>query len=158
MTRSQLLVGKIMFQCFMSAVQCLLTLLVGTFLLDVPLRWEFLSLVFAGVVMGTSGWFFFMAIFAFRIRRNDTFNTFINVLYFVLMFLSSMFYPLERVPQALKIVSYANPLTWHTDALRYFTIGVGSPEIVLLEAAAFGVFLLASLALAVWTFTKGVLA
>jgi len=65
---------------------------------------------------------------------------------------------MEALPRGLQIVAWLNPLTWHTDALRYFTIGVGSPEIVLLEAAAFGVFLLASLALAVWTFTKGVLA
>lgn len=151
MTRSQLLLGKIMFQCFMSVVQCLLTLLVGAFLLDVSLRWEFLWLVFAGVVMGTSGWFFFMAIFAFRIRRNDTFNTFINVLYFVLMFLSSMFYPLERVPQALKIVSYANPLTWHTDALRYLTIGTGDGSIVFLEIVGFTIFLLISFWFAVRT-------
>jgi ABC-type polysaccharide/polyol phosphate export permease len=111
----------------------------------------------AGVGVGTAGWVFFLSSFALRIRRNDMFNTFINVAYFVLMFASTLFYPMEALPEGLQIVAWLNPLTWHTDALRFCTIGIGSPDTVLLEAVAFGVFLLASFALAVWTLAKGIL-
>lgn len=144
MTRSQFLLGKVCFQCCMSVVQCLLTLLAGAFILDVSLNWNTAWLVFLGVIIGTSGWFFFLALFAFHIRRNDAFNTVINVLYFVLMFVCSTFYPLDRVPAALRTAAYMNPLTWHTDALRYLTIGIGNGPTVLLEFSCFLVFSLVS--------------
>jgi len=149
MTRSQFLLGKILFQCCMSVVQCTLTLLAGVFLLHITMRWDLVWLVFFGVMLGTSGWFFFLALFAFRIRRNDTFNTFINVAYFVLMFVSSTFYPLERVPGPLRVLAYINPLTWHADALRYLTIGVGSGQTILVELACFVTFSLISFGFAV---------
>ncbi|MBL0177213.1 MAG: ABC transporter permease [Ignavibacteria bacterium] len=60
-----------------------------------------------------------------RIRRNDVYNTIINVSYFVLMFASSIFFPLDNSPSWLRVAAYANPLTWHTDILRYFTVGAG---------------------------------
>ena len=47
------------------------------------------------------GWFFFYAIFALRIRRNDAFNTVTSVFYFVFLFASSMFYPLEPLPRGV---------------------------------------------------------
>ncbi|MEX0602576.1 MAG: ABC transporter permease, partial [Bacteroidota bacterium] len=97
MTRTQFLVGKIAFQCLMSVLQCVLVVAAGAWILDVQFRWEWMGMVFAGMILGTAGWFFFLAFFAFKVRRNDTFNTFINVLYFLLMFVSSMFYPLDNV-------------------------------------------------------------
>ena len=156
LTRGQFLFGKILFQCIMSVVQCVLTVAVGVFLLDVLVRWEYLPFVFAGVMIGTAGWFFFFAIFAFLIRRNDTYNTVINVAYFVLIFLSSMFYPLEKVPSWLKIASYVNPLTWLTDGLRWFVIGLGDPAVVILESVFFFVFLLASFWFALKALQKAV--
>lgn len=156
LTRGQFLLGKILFQCIMSVVQCALTIAAGVLLLEVAVQWEFLPFVIVGVMIGTAGWFFFLAIFAFLIRRNDTYNTVINVAYFVLIFLSSMFYPLEKVPSWLKAVSYINPLTWLTDGLRWFVIGLGDPSIVLLESALFSVFLLGSFWFALKALQKAV--
>lgn len=156
MTRSQFLLGKIVFQCLMSVAQCILTLTAANLILSIPLQWELILFVFLGVILGIAGWFFFLAIFAFLIRRNDTFNTVINVAYFILMFVSSIFYPMENAPEWLKLASYANPLTWHTDVLRFFTIGVGSLSTVLIEAFCFGVFLLVSFWFAVRTLQKSV--
>ena len=103
---------------------------------------------------GIAAWFFFLATFAFMIRRNDTFNTFINVAYFVLMFVSSMFYPLDAVPQWLKMFAYANPLTWHTDVLRYLTIGVGNKDLFMPEIFGFSIFLATTFWFAVKTLKK----
>ena len=74
------------------------------------------------------------------IRRNDVFNTVTSVFYFVLLFASSMFYPVEPLPSPLRQLSWANPITWHVDVLRYATIGIGEPSLILLEAIAFLVF------------------
>lgn len=149
MTRGQFLLGKIGFQCLMSIVQCILTVVLGVWILGIEIHWEMISLVFVAVILGIAGWFFFMAVFAFLIRRNDTFNTVINVLYFVLLFLSSMFYPLESLPEWIRIPALANPVTWHTDILRYLTIGTGELSLIAAETAGFVLFSIASFVLAV---------
>jgi ABC-2 type transport system permease protein len=144
MTRGQFLLGKILFQCVMTVFQSILTISFSAILLGVPVPWHVIPLILAAMVMGTAGWFFFLSIFAFLIRRNDTFNLVINVLYFVLMFLSSVFYPLENVPPWLRIAAMANPLSWHSDVLRFLTLGAGDLHAILLEVAGFILFLLVS--------------
>lgn len=144
MTRGELLLGKMLFQCIMALAQTALTLGAAVWLLDIPLNITLLPLTVLAVMAGIAGWFFALSIVAFRLRRNDTFNTVINVAYFVLMFVSSMFYPLDAVPLWLKYLSYANPLTWHTDVLRYLTVGIGSLPVIAAESAGFILFLLVS--------------
>jgi hypothetical protein len=62
----------------------------------VALRPDRFELLAAAVIVGTAGWFFFYAIFALAIRRNDAFNTVTSIFYFVFLFASSMFYPIDR--------------------------------------------------------------
>jgi ABC-2 type transport system permease protein len=157
MTRGQFLVGKILFNCLLSLVQSIITITLGVALLEIPIRWELLGWTLSAVVLGTAGWFFFLTIFALRIRRNDMFNAFLNVAYFVLLFASSLFYPVERMPGWLKTCTYINPVTWHTDILRFATLGVGAVDIILLEVAGFGVFLLISFWFAVRTVNYSVI-
>jgi ABC-2 type transport system permease protein len=157
MTRGQFLVGKIVFNCLLSLVQASLTLALAVGLLGIPIYWQYAPLIAAGVVAGTAGWFFFLSIFALRIRRNDMFNTVLNLFYFVFMFASTLFYPLDGMPAWLRVLSLLNPLTWHTDALRYLTIGVGSPLEVAVKAGGFLVFLVISFTIAVRTLQRAVL-
>ncbi len=151
MTRPEFLVGKILFNCMLSLVQAATTIMVGALVLGLSIRWDLLGLLAIGQVLGTAGWFFFLMTFAIRIRRNDMFNTFLNVVYFVLMFSSSMFYPVDALPVWLRTASLANPLTWHTDFLRYATIGAGSIEGIAMKGAAFLGFLGIFFAMAVRT-------
>ena len=154
MTRGEFLLGKILFQCGMTVFQSVLTIGFGAILLGITVPWHLLFFVFVAMMVGTAGWFFLLATVAFLIRRNDTFTTVINVTYFVLMFLSSVFYPLDRVPSWLRAISVVNPLTWHADVLRYLTVGIGSFESVLIESASFVIFSLFSFWLAVRTLQK----
>jgi len=156
MTRGQYLLGKVIFQCLMSVVQAVLTLFAAMIVLQVPVRLEMLAVTILTVVIGIAGWFFTLSLFAFRIHRNDTFNTFINVAYFVLMFVSSMFYPLDAVPIWLKYAAYFNPVTWHTDVLRYLTIGIGETQIIIMEAVGFVFFLFAGFYFSVKTLKNAV--
>lgn len=144
MTRGQFLLGKILFQCVMTVLQSMLTITVSVVLLGVSVPWHLILFVLAAMILGTAGWFFFLSIFAFLIRRNDTFNLVINVLYFVLMFLSSVFYPLENVPTWLRTIAMINPLSWHSDFLRFLTLGIGDLQSILLEVAGFAVFSIVS--------------
>lgn len=157
MTRGQFLIGKIVFNCLLALTQSAITISMGALLLGIPVQWSSLALVVAAIVIGTAGWFFFLAILALRIHRNDIFNTVLNVAYFLLMFASSMFYPLETMPSWLRNISLLNPLTWHTDVLRFATIGIGNAEAIVFEALAFGVFLLLGFAGAVQTLRTAIL-
>jgi len=156
MTRAQFMFGKILFGCVMSLAQLLLTLIAAVAVLGVRIHYPLLPFVAVGMMMGTAAWFFFMAIFAFLIRRNDTFNTVLNVFYFVLMFLSSLFYPLEGTPDWLRMLSFCNPVTWQADVMRWFLLGLGDPGTVLIEALLFAVFLGASFVVAVKALERAV--
>jgi ABC-2 type transport system permease protein len=145
-SRAQYLVGKVLFNIVVALVQAVVTLALADAVLGVPVRWEMSPLVMIMVIVGTAGWFFLYAIFAVLIRRNDAFNTVTSVFYFVLLFASSMFYPLEPLPAALRVAAYANPITWQVDVLRYTTTGLGNPALLPFEAAGFALFTAASFA------------
>lgn len=140
MGRGQFLLGKILFNIMVALVRAIIGTGAAALLLGVPVRWDLLPLILAGMVAGTAGWFFFLSLFALRIRRNDIFNTIMDLFYFLLLFASSMFYPLDSMPRWLRLLSYGNPLTWHADFLRYATLGIGGSRVLMLEAALFCAF------------------
>jgi len=139
-SRAQYLVGKVLFNVGIGLAQALVTVVLARMVLGVALRPEGFPLLAAAVAVGTAGWFFFYAIFALAIRRNDAFNTVTSIFYFVFLFASSMFYPIEPLPAWLRAVALANPITWHVDVLRYATIGLGHPPTLAWQAAAFVIF------------------
>jgi len=148
LSRSTYLIGKVLFNALIAVAQALVTVALAILLLGVHLEARGVPLLAAAVIAGTAGWFFFYAIFALRIRRNDAFNTVTSVFYFVFLFFSSMFYPLEPLPAAFRAVALANPITWQVDVLRYATIGYGASMPIALEAVGFVVFSVISLVLA----------
>jgi ABC-2 type transport system permease protein len=146
--RSTYLTGKVLFNVAVALGQALATVLLAALLLGVEVRPAGFPIVAAATVVGTAGWFFFYAIFALRLRRNDAFNTVTSVFYFVFLFASSMFYPVEPLPAVFRTIARLNPITWHVDALRYGTIGLGEPALIAVEAAAFLAFTAVTFALA----------
>ena len=135
-----------LFNVGIGLAQALVTVLLARAVLGVALRPAGFPLLAASVAVGTAGWFFFYAIFALTIRRNDAFNTVTSIFYFVFLFASSMFYPIDPLPAAFRAVALANPITWHVDVMRFATIGAGDPQRITLEAAGFVVFTLVSFA------------
>src|SRR6185503_17945868 len=142
MSRSQYLLGKVLFNVGVALLQAAIAVGLGALPLGIPIVWSLLPLLVMVVSAGTAGWFFFYAIFALRIRRNDAFNTVTSIFYFVFLFASSMFYPLDPLPAWFRVLGAANPITWHVDVLRYLTVGLGHPPTIALEAGAFVLFTL----------------
>jgi ABC-2 type transport system permease protein len=124
-------------------LQTAITIVLAAAFLGVPLRVAWWPLLALAMIVGTAGWFFFYAIFALQIRRNDAFNTVTSIFYFVFLFASSMFYPLDPLPDVFRRVAFANPITWQVDLLRYATVGSGDPSVLLLEALGFAAFTVA---------------
>lgn len=149
LSRGQYLLGKVLFNVLIGAFQAGITVILGRLLLGIHVRWDLLPLLFAGVIVGTAGWFFFYAIFALKTRRNDVFNSVTSIFYFVFLFASSMFYPLEPLPLWFRKAALLNPITWEIDWLRFTSIGLGNARAVGIEGVAFLLFTLASFAFAV---------
>lgn len=149
MSRADYLLGKLVFNVFIAVTQAALTIGVGAAALGIRLRFDLFPVLAVAIVIGTAGWFFFYTILALKIRRNDVFNSVTSALYFVFLFFSSMFYPLEPLPALLRRVALANPLTWEIDLMRYGSIGLGHPRQLAVEAAGFVVFVIACFAYAV---------
>ena len=148
-TRAQVLLGKISFNVLLAVIGSILSVLLGVVVMDTPIRWELLPLTALIVIAATAGWFFLFSVFAIKLARMDSFNTVLSATYILLMFFSSMFYPLTNVPGWFRVVSYLNPMTWQVDLLRFSLLGVGSLRVVLLEGAAVIAFAVVSLVLAV---------
>jgi ABC-2 type transport system permease protein len=149
LSRPQYLIGKVLFNILVALAQSLLTVVLASWLLHVAVQIGRAPLLIAATIVGTAGWFFFYAIFALRIRRNDAFNTITSVFYFFFLFASSMFYPIDPLPAPVRMLARVNPITWHVDVLRFATIGLGDARIVATEAAAFVAFTLVVFVVAV---------
>jgi ABC-2 type transport system permease protein len=146
MSRGEYLIGKVLFNIAIALGQAFVTVWLAAAVLGVALRPQGFPLLGLAVIVGTAGWFFFYAIFALAIRRNDAFNTVTSIFYFVFLFASSMFYPIDPLPSAFRAVALANPITWHVDVLRFATIGLGDPRHIAIEAAGFIAFTVACFA------------
>jgi ABC-type multidrug transport system permease subunit len=140
LSRSAYMLGKVLFTLLVSLVQTVITVVLAGALFHIHLRWDRVPFVFLAMIVGTAAWFFFYSIFALSTRRNDIFNTLTSILYFVFLFASNMFYPLEPLPKWFRGAALANPITWQIDCLRWGTIGLGSTHQLVLEATAFILF------------------
>jgi ABC-2 type transport system permease protein len=149
LSRAAYLLGKVLFNVVIALLQAAITIALGRLLFGIHMRWDLVPLAFVGMAVGTSGWFFFYSIFALKTRRNDIFNSVTSVFYFVFLFASSMFYPLEPLPRWLRAAASVNPISWQIDWFRYTSIGLGSAHRAAVEALAFLVFVVASFGYAV---------
>jgi ABC-2 type transport system permease protein len=153
-SRAEYLVGKVLFNIAIGLAQAAVTVFLASAVLGVTLRPGGLPLLAAAVIIGIAGWFFFYAIFALAIRRNDAFNTVTSILYFVFLFASSMFYPTDPLPAPFRAAALVNPVTWQVDVMRFATIGLGDPRTITIEAAGFAVFTLVSFGGALYTLRR----
>ena len=153
-TRRQFLVGKICFNVLLSTLGSLFAITLAALLMDVMVRWSWVPLTLVVVVCTTAGWFFLFSILAIRLARMDSFNTMTSVAYIILMFLSSMFYPIEQLPVWFRAAAWMNPMTWQVDVLRFTLLGIGSASMALLEFGGFLLFTVLCLSLAVRTINR----
>jgi ABC-2 type transport system permease protein len=153
-TRAQLLIGKISFNVLVAIIGSTLAIILGALGLGTAVRWDLLPLTIVLVIVCTASWFFLFSVFAIQLARMDAFNTVVSAAYILLMFFSSMFYPLANLPSWFRIPAHLNPMTWQVDLLRFSLLGVGSPRQLLLESFAQIVFTVLCLVIAVRTLNR----
>ena len=142
-SRKELVIGKILFNIGLSLAGNFLVLLAGALILHVHIREGFAAWIFLFTSIGTAAWFFFFASLALRIKRMDIFNTITSLCYILLMFASSMFYPLESLPNWFRWIARMNPVTWLTDLFRFGTLSAGTTGLLLIQTALLVAFTVA---------------
>ncbi len=138
--RRHLLVGKLLFNALFSLLGALLCILAGNLVLGIAVPARGLPGLLLWTAAGTAGWFFLFSYLALRVRGFNAYHTTTSGLYLLLMFVSNLFYPVDRLPGWIAWLAYANPITWQVDLLRHHTYGEGSADRLWLEAVAFLAF------------------
>lgn len=135
--RWEMLVGKLLFNAAFSVVGVGVCMAAGFVLLRLsvaPSAW--LPIAFWSV-LGTAGWYFLFTWLALMLRGFNAYHTTTSALYLVLMFISNLFYPTQQLPAAVRWLAWANPVTWQTDLLRYYTYPAAELRHLPMETAAF---------------------
>lgn len=147
--RHSILIGRLIFHIFISLIQIIM--MVGFTVIIYPniikVDNNFLFYIMFSLI-SSCGIFCFLFCLSFRLETQDSFN----VLYYLIMtpviYLSSVYYPIDKFSLPLKIISYCNPLTWSTDVSRYFLLGIKG-RYILFEGIASILFFMISLTLSI---------
>lgn len=147
--RYSILIGRLLFHICISLIQILVmvgfTMIIYPHVINYNVRFVFF-LIFS--LISSCGIFCFLFCLSFRLKTQDDFN----VLYYLIMtpviYLSSVYYPIDKFILPLKLISFYNPLTWSTDVSRYLLLGIQG-EHIFAEGIATVVFFLLSFVLCV---------
>ena len=146
--RRDLLLGKLLFNALFSVVGSGVCIVAAAALLDVKIRSGALPELFLWIVLGTAGWYFVFSWLSLKLRGFNAYHTTTSAAYLLLMFVSNLFYPTERLPESVRWLAQLNPVTWQVDLLRHATYGAAETTALRFEAAAFLLFVAASFWLA----------
>jgi ABC-2 type transport system permease protein len=124
--RSALVLGKALSSGIRGITQAIIIYLL-MFVMDIPMRLEptaVIGVIFA-VMLGSAIFSTFSFIIACLVKTRERFMGIGQVIIMPLFFASNAIYPLELMPDFLKTMASANPLTYLVDALRALMIAGG---------------------------------
>lgn len=120
--RVKILLGNALGGATISLMQAVLVLVISLALGFRPENWLFLPVAFLLMLVLSVTLTSFGAAIASMVEDFQGFQGINNFLIFPLFFLSSALYPLNNVPDWLRILSEINPLSYAVDALRWALI------------------------------------
>lgn len=147
-TKTQYITSKILSVALQGLAMAFLVLLLAFPLLSG------LSVNFLGILYIVAAWMFGSLLFgslsiivSTAVKTDEVLNVVFNIIMPPLLFLSSVFYPLENVPALIRALALANPLTYAADMFRAGLLGLQtsylSYEVLLLVVESVSMFLLA---------------
>lgn len=158
-SRSTIVLGKVIGGALLSLVQAVIILLLAPLLALRPGLIEILFLLFClfltSFAVASLGMFM-----AARIDSLENFSTVMNFVVFPMLFLSGGLYPVRLLPSAIRTVVYLNPMTYGIDLFKHILLPVrASSELaadipVTLDLAALFVISVIAVTLAAILFDK----
>jgi len=125
----------------------------------IAIRWNPLDVLGALVllVLGTGGFACLSMILASLVRTRERFMGIGQLVMMPLFFASSALYPLAIMPQWLRVVAHANPLSYEVHGMRQLLLGISAGGALWLDfVVAFG-FLAATALTAAKTYPRAIL-
>ena len=122
-SRTSIFIGKALGGCTTALIQGIIVLCLS-FVIGVSIPAHALLMAIPLMLIIALGLVSIGLIIASLIETFENFGVIMNFLVFPLIFLSGAFFPLAEAPQWLKIVSYADPVTYGVESLRQILIGV----------------------------------
>ncbi|MCL2078956.1 MAG: ABC transporter permease [Oscillospiraceae bacterium] len=147
--RVSLIIGRLCYNLLISLLQILVMFVVVYIFFpnDINLGLPLFFFLLVSLI-SSSAWFFVLMYISHVLRTQDGFNTLYFLLMTPLVFLSSVYYPVESMPNVLKQISIINPLTWVTDVSRFFLLDYQASGVPF-KIIGISVFAVASFILAV---------
>lgn len=121
-SRLRILMGNALGGATISLMQAVLVFVISFALGFRPENWAYIPLAFVLMLLLSVTLTSFGAGIASMVEDFQGFQGINNFLIFPLFFLSSALYPLANVPNWLRLLSEANPLSYAVDGLRYTLI------------------------------------
>jgi ABC-2 type transport system permease protein len=122
-SRTSVFIGKALGGCTTAMVQGIIVLSLSFLIgMSIPIGLLLASIPIMLVI--SLGIVSIGLIIASLIETFENFGVIMNFLVFPLIFLSGAFFPLAEAPEWLRIISYADPLTYGVESLRSVIIGV----------------------------------
>jgi ABC-2 type transport system permease protein len=128
-----ILLGKSFASLAIGVAQGLVVLLVAAPFVE--FEWQYgivpgFAIAVAGVVLLNLMLTGMAQAFASRIQSMQGFHLLMNLALFPLLFFSGAFFPLEGLPMWLKVLAFANPLTYAVDALQLAAYAPGDEAFI----------------------------
>jgi ABC-2 type transport system permease protein len=123
--RWQLVGSNVIMRLLISVFQTVIIVGVGAGVFNVQIAGNWL-LIGALVILGSMTFIALGYVIASFAKTEESANGMTSVVQFPLMFLSGTFFPIDAMPDALRTVARAMPLTYLGDALRQVMVG-GTP-------------------------------
>ena len=118
-----ILFGKALAAITIGTAQALIILAVAAAMPGIDLAWQYgwlggLAMVVAGILAMNVLLAGLALLIATRIRTMQGFHLVMNLVLFPLFFLSGAFFPIDQLPDWLRILGLANPLTYPVDLIQ----------------------------------------
>ena len=143
--RSLFLASEVTVRMGMSVVQAAIIIAIGRLAFGLDLSGHWLGIL-GWVMLGTATFVSMGYALVSLARTVDGANGLIQVVQFVMMFLSGIFIPMEQMPGFLHPVIKAMPLTYLADGMRYVMSGTAPVFSIPLDFAVLAVVLVVCLA------------
>lgn len=123
--------GKVLAAVAIGSAQAALILLIAAVIPGIDLEWQYgviasLLLAFVGIALFNLLICSLALLLATRIASMQGFHLVMNLVLFPLLFFSGAFFPIDDLPLWLKVMAYANPLTYPVDLLQLALYANGS--------------------------------
>lgn len=154
-SRLSIILGKALGIALYATASSFIVLIIALFLgFQLPANW-FIAVPLTVVVMFLAALSFTSIGLTIATKMKDPqgYQLTGNFIVFPMFLFSGALFPLDKAPDAIKLITYVNPLSYAVDAMRFFMLGQNHIPVWIDFAVLIGITII-TVFLATWSFTK----